>query len=55
MIIDCPCFYFELDPEASVADATGVALVVCACGHLDDEHDEDGDCQAEIEDENPSL
>lgn len=40
----CPCFYPDPDPELS---EDGIAI--CACGHVcEDEHDEDGQCQAMI-------
>lgn len=42
--VKCACFYFDLDPAAY--DEFGVAT--CFCGHTDDEHDEFGECQAEV-------
>lgn len=45
--MNCPCFYFEADPEL----ATDPAVQVCACGHADDEHDDQGECIALIEEE----
>lgn len=47
----CPCFYFEMDPDltADRSARTGDDLdQVCACGHIDDEHDEQGECSAVI-------
>lgn len=38
----CACFYPEADD--TVPDAA-----TCACGHEFDEHDVDGECQAEVE------
>lgn len=46
-MIECPCFYFELDPEMS--SVAGLGIGICACGHTEDEHDENGDCQAEVQ------
>lgn len=40
----CPCFYYEQDPE----QPRPWDIFVCACGHVDDEHDEHGECQAEL-------
>lgn len=48
----CPCFYPEVDPEA-VVDEELPELQVCNCGHVIDEHDEEGECQAEVEDWGP--
>lgn len=38
----CPCFYFELDTEAETEQT-------CTCGHVIDEHDEEGDCVMLVE------
>jgi len=43
----CACFYFDLDEE--VTKETDGIVQVCYCGHNDDEHDDDGECQAEVE------
>lgn len=39
----CPCIYPDVDPE-TVGDDTPDG--VCACGHVADEHADDGQCQA---------
>lgn len=39
----CPCIYPDLDP----ADEDSL----CACGHVADEHDAEGQCWAVIEEE----
>lgn len=39
----CPCIYPDIDPE-TVSDDTSDG--VCACGHVADEHADDGQCQA---------
>jgi len=45
--MECPCFYFEADPDLT-ADP---AVQVCACGHADDEHDDQGECRALLTEE----
>jgi ferredoxin-thioredoxin reductase catalytic subunit len=40
----CPCSLYDHDPDASSDDDDGV----CACGHVFDEHEESGACQAEL-------
>lgn len=39
----CDCFAFELDPD-QLGDEC-----YCYCGHVLDEHDETGQCQATME------
>jgi hypothetical protein len=37
----CPCIHPDLDPE--------LGEEACACGNALDEHDDTGQCQAEVE------
>lgn len=40
-LVVCPCFYYEPDPDAPEDEAD-----TCMCGHREDEHDDDGECDA---------
>ena len=42
---NCPCSYFDEDPESTLQLVAEVPY--CECGHAVDEHDEWGECQAE--------
>jgi acetone carboxylase gamma subunit len=44
-MIQCPCIY----PDWDGVEDPDEGIYRCACGHVFDEHDEDGQCQAEIE------
>lgn len=43
--VKCPCFYFEMDPDLAEEED-----MVCACGHVLDEHDDQGECTVELDD-----
>lgn len=41
----CACFHLDIDPD-TVTDEFPDG--VCACGHVPDEHNFDGECMAEV-------
>ena len=40
----CDCDTFDENPGLRVDEA----VAVCECGHTDDEHNESGECEAEL-------
>lgn len=44
----CPCCYPDIDPDNEIED-------MCECGHVLDEHDEDGQCTVDLEPLHPTT